>query len=247
MPGGIGNPNLRSIQFTGGGDPVWVVGDKTTILAGTIGQTPTAKNPPPVQVSQNVNYYDIAIFNPTLPNSLGFVVGDHGAIARTTNTGVVWKSVSSGVTGVLRSLFSSSDVFPNNTVWICGDHGTILRLDDSVVTNLSPNGITTNLHSISFIDTSRGWACGDGGIVLFTEDGGHRWFSSQVGSNNLLSMSFLPLLYQTQSFYVLGIYAHKQRVIGSVIISDTMSVVTIPLIPANCWFDCTWCFPGYRK
>ena len=86
MPGGIGNPNLRSIQFTGGGDPVWVVGDKTTILAGTIGQTPTAKNPPPVQVSQNVNYYDIVVFNPTLPNSLGFVVGDHGAIARTTNT-----------------------------------------------------------------------------------------------------------------------------------------------------------------
>jgi|GEM_PF-3276591 len=230
MPSGIGNPNLRSIKFSGP-TSVLIVGDKGTILSGLLGQTPTVKSPPPVQA--NVNYYDIFMYNPSVSTSLGFVVGDGGSIARTTNTGVVWKPVQSGVTGVLRSIFANSDIFPNHTAWIVGDHGTILRLDDSVVTNLSPNGITNNLHSISFIDTARGWACGDGGIILSTQDGGHKWFRTQVGSNNLLSMSFLPLLYQTQTFYVLGIYAHKERVIGSVVIGDTMTVIAIPLIPSN--------------
>ncbi len=217
---------LRSIKFSGSNNSVWIVGDTGTILNGFLGLTLSAKNPPYVQ--QNVDYYDIGFVN----SSLGFVVGSLGSIARTSNAGVVWTQVKSGVSGTLRSIFVNSDIF-NHTAWIAGDHGTILRLDDSVVTNLSPNGITTNLHSISFIDSSRGWACGDGGLVLFTENGGHRWFSSQVGSNNLLSMSFLPLEYQTQSFYVLGIYAHKQRVLGTVVISDTMAVVNIPLIPSN--------------
>lgn len=217
---------LRSLKFSGLNNSVWIVGDTGTILTGFLGLSVGPKSPPFVQ--QYVDYYDVGFVN----SSLGFVVGSLGSIARTSNAGVVWTPVKSGVSSILRSIYVNSDIF-NHTAWIVGDHGTILRLNDSVVTNLSPNGITTNLHSISFIDTARGWACGDGGLILFTEDGGHSWFNTQLGSNNLLSMSFLPLLYQTESFYVLGIYAHKQRVIGSVVISDTMSVVTIPLIPAN--------------
>ena len=158
--------NLRSIKFFGP-STVWIVGDKGTILTGYVGLPLNLKSPPPVQAFGN--YYDIAFFTDFGNSNLGIVIGDNGSIARTTNAGVVWKPIQSGVTSTLRSIYITND----STGWIAGDSGIILKTTDGGLTWApQTSGVNSNLNAIQFVDVNNGWVVGNNGTILNTDQGG---------------------------------------------------------------------------
>lgn len=116
-------------------------------------------------VFTDVSFYD---------NENGVVVGTSGIIYRTTNGGIDWISVTSGVTVTLTKVAMRDD----GIGIIVGVTGEILRTSDYGITwvNLSDRITSNFLTSINFTDNNIGSAVGDAATILRTTDGGNTWF-----------------------------------------------------------------------
>jgi photosystem II stability/assembly factor-like uncharacterized protein len=99
----------------------------------------------------------------------GFVCGDNGFFARTTDAGDSWITYDTGIGSAFRALkFINAD-----TGWVAGDNGMIYRTDEGgIVAYPQISGVTTTLHSVDFVNDSVGYAVGDNGVILKTTTGG---------------------------------------------------------------------------
>ncbi|MDH7515553.1 MAG: YCF48-related protein, partial [Bacteroidota bacterium] len=101
----------------------------------------------------------------------GWLAGNHGTVAKTTNGGSVWFYTDPGVTHDFHAVFARSA----DEAWIAGSGGKVYHTTDGGVTwdDRSPN-TTSNLLAVHFISATTGWVGGQ--MVLYqTTDGGRTW------------------------------------------------------------------------
>jgi photosystem II stability/assembly factor-like uncharacterized protein len=116
-------------------------------------------------IAENLNAVHFAT------TSVGYAVGDGGALRKTTNGGSDWTSPSSGTTQNLRAVWFTSATHG----WIGGDGGVIRKTTDGANWTAQASGTAQAINRFYFADASNGWAFGDGGTMLRTIDGGANW------------------------------------------------------------------------
>jgi photosystem II stability/assembly factor-like uncharacterized protein len=130
-------------------------------------------------------FYNLAVAT-VVPLS-AIAVSDSGLVARTTDGGMNWTLVR---TGIEKSLRGTSFSDPN-TATAVGESGTILRTTDGGESWYPVKTPTkSTLHAVQFINMKEGWACGDGGSVIKTEDGGDSWSSLVEAKQEILQALF---------------------------------------------------------
>ncbi|MBI1807406.1 MAG: hypothetical protein HYR76_10190 [Ignavibacteria bacterium] len=197
--------NLQGFFFVDAGR-IYAVGDSGTIVTGRLSGSWTPQPPPPTQ--SGTNYTSVVFVSDT-----GWATGDNGAIAYTQNAGGSWKAESSGVSVTLRASFFSGEAgFNHNTGWVVGDNGTILKSTDQGKTWTSEeSGTTSNLYSVTFVDSVRGWVFGEAGIIVATTNGGKTWKVQNSGTGNrLLGAHFLQLNTAVISYYQLTMWGQRR-------------------------------------
>lgn len=125
--------------------------------------------------------------------NIGWIVGDGGVIYKSTDKGVTWTALSSGVSSDLLDL----SFINSQTGWICGAGGLILHTSDGGETwTQQVSGVSANLHGISFVNSISGWSAGDSGTIISTNDGGINWRSEVSGvTTNLKDVFFVDVNY----------------------------------------------------
>ncbi|HEY9166404.1 MAG TPA: YCF48-related protein [Candidatus Kryptonia bacterium] len=110
-------------------------------------------------------------------------VGGGGLIMRSTDAGLTWTTIGSGVPNYLYAVYFADA----NNGWICGQDGVVLRTTDHGATwGVTQTG-AGSLWDICFWGTSTGWACGDNGMIIKTTDGGTSWDSKNSGTTEWLT------------------------------------------------------------
>ncbi|HZW40026.1 MAG TPA: YCF48-related protein [Ignavibacteriaceae bacterium] len=109
--------------------------------------------------------------------SIGYTVGEGGAIYKTTNGGNSWSSKSSGVSA---NLYGVKFVNPN-VGWAVGAGGTVIKTTDGGTTwNPQNSTIPASIYGVDFIDENTGWISGGSGNVRKTTNGGDTWINQNV-------------------------------------------------------------------
>jgi len=123
-----------------------------------------------------------------LNDQVAMMVGEDGAIAKSTNGGVSWQAESSGITNVLKSLL----IVDKTTILVVAENGVILKTTDEGETWNYVLPVICDLNDITMLkDTQRIFICGDNGKMLFSDDTGHTWTNVSTGTTaNLRHMHF---------------------------------------------------------
>ncbi|MEZ5401824.1 MAG: YCF48-related protein [Bryobacteraceae bacterium] len=101
----------------------------------------------------------------------GFVVGDNGALLKTTDGGNQWTPARPPVENDFREIF-----FLGERGWLAGYGGTMLHTADGGETwTPQDTGTRQSIEAIYFVDANRGWGVGWAGTVLRTVNGGETW------------------------------------------------------------------------
>ena len=107
----------------------------------------------------------------------GWVVGEHGTIAHTEDSGVSWNNQASGVTKSLEAVTCWND----NLCWAVGEDGIVLSTNDRGNHWTKKKTMdSVRLFAVSFVSNEAGWAVGEGGSVIHTTDGGKSWEKQQA-------------------------------------------------------------------
>lgn len=108
-----------------------------------------------------------AFFN----SSTGFIVGNSGVMMKTTDSGISWQPIPSGVSNALNSI-----VVSGNTGYSAGGQGTILKTTDAGETWLNISGsISESFTDIDFRGGEFVYMTTSSGNVVRTTNGGVSW------------------------------------------------------------------------
>jgi len=109
--------------------------------------------------------YDIDFINP----DLGFVCYASGQVARTSNGGATWTSVSSGWSS---AAIYDMHIVSLNSIYILGPGGRVSRSTDGGNTFIQLGSLSTiTLYSIYFVSADTGFIAGSSGKLYKTTDG----------------------------------------------------------------------------
>jgi photosystem II stability/assembly factor-like uncharacterized protein len=169
----IGNPtDLFGICFPMNNDTGFVIGPNSLIMKTYDG---------------GITWEDISFADPMKLNEvfflntrLGWIVGEYGAILRTTD-GFAWTPLNSGVITELFGVYFCD----SNLGWVVGADKICLRTTDGgenwEAINI-PLPTNTILYSVIFpIDNNTGYVCGSSGNIAKTVDGGENWTTYNLG------------------------------------------------------------------
>ena len=123
-----------------------------------------------------------------IDGATGYAVGAMGIVLRTSNRGVSWTTISSGVTSNLnRIVFVTRD-----SAWIFGDNGVVLwSINGGLTWRAQTSGTTKALYDAAFIDHFSGFAVGANGTILRTNNAGVNWTTLISGvTTDLHGVSF---------------------------------------------------------
>ena len=129
-----------------------------------------------------------------LDNQIGSIVGQGGFIFKTTDGGLTWAMLNSGIGGVS---FYDLEMFDDNAGLAVGDNGYFLRTSNGgarwdtgrvTVTGVVV-GRNENLQAVSVVDANFAVAAGYDGVVYKTFDRGVTWQS--IGYPNLPGVYFI--------------------------------------------------------
>ncbi|MBK7254687.1 MAG: hypothetical protein IPI04_12440 [Ignavibacteria bacterium] len=121
----------------------------------------------------------------------GYAAGKIGTIIKTTNSGVNWFVLNSGINVDIYSLS-----FRNiNTGYVSGIGGTILKTTNGGISWIANNRSKCFVRVIDFPTDNAGYAVGNGGVILKTINGGNNWYQETSGTGAVLySLSFTDTL-----------------------------------------------------
>ncbi len=106
-----------------------------------------------------------------LGGSHAFVVGEGGAVFKTTDYGNNWTQLNANSRAYLYKT-----VFLNqNNGFIVSDSGYVLKTTDGGNNFLKINIVPYPLYNLSFLSSQIGYVCGYNGIVYKTTNGGENW------------------------------------------------------------------------
>ncbi|MCL5291274.1 MAG: YCF48-related protein [Actinobacteria bacterium] len=90
--------------------------------------------------------------------AVGWIIGEGGYVAKTTDGGATWTAQTSGVTSRLRSV----QAIDLNTAFAVGDAGIILKtINGGTTWTLLTSGTTADLYALSFVSATTGWVVGN--------------------------------------------------------------------------------------
>lgn len=116
----------------------------------------------------------------------GYIGGNSGYLAKTTNGGLNWVSLSSGISDFVRSI----SFLNASTGFICGGNGAIKKTTNGGLNwNSLNSGLTSTVYSVSATDSVNVFACSQT-YVLKSGDGGANWLQVNVSANSLLAVEF---------------------------------------------------------
>jgi len=152
----------RMIISTSNGGISWVVDSSTT---------------------NNINNY-YAVDGHLQVNNIS-VVGDGGAIIRSTNSGNTWRVIRNVDIGNT-SLYNVS-FYDSNQGWAVGSYGVITHTNNGgTVWRRQTSNVNSFLFGVSFADSQYGKICTGGGGVLGTRNGGNTWAGESTGATSSL-------------------------------------------------------------
>jgi photosystem II stability/assembly factor-like uncharacterized protein len=148
----------------------WACGydDTMPILASRDGgQTWTRQRIPNV----SVNYLTGISFSDTLH---GLTLGFDYIVFRTTNGGMVWNDINSGISKTKNKVVLVDSLWGwMDGCFLVSEGALIARTTDGGLTWTAQSpGTTQRLFGMSFTDRRNGWAVGDNGTIVHTSDGG---------------------------------------------------------------------------
>ena len=112
-----------------------------------------------------------------LDSGVAYVVGDSGAILKSTDSGATWSALVSGTNKALYDLYFFSDA----EGVVVGDSGIILRTSDGGATwSTVASGVRDGLRSVSF-SGANGICGGLSQDIIYSSDSGVSWQVSQKG------------------------------------------------------------------
>ncbi len=120
--------------------------------------------------------------------TLGYTVGQFGAVYRTTNGGVSWDSV---VTTIGTVYLYDVDFLDAITGWVVGATGNCWKTTDGGTSwTQQTTTLTGIIYSISMANATNGWLAGASGTVNVTTDGGTSWTlqTSGMGTSTIYSI-----------------------------------------------------------
>lgn len=120
--------------------------------------------------------------------SVGWAVGENGAIVETGDGGLSWATNTSGTANDLDSVH----FLDSSNGWAVGESGTIRNTTDGGATSwtTSTSGTSEDLNGVSFVNSSNGWAVGNSGTIL--KYNGSSWASQDsTTSSNLTAVDFV--------------------------------------------------------
>lgn len=125
--------------------------------------------------------------------SLGIAVGDGGLIIRSSDGGVSWQQVSSGVKTDLKHV----QFINESRGWAVGEQGIILYSEDGGQSwNKQTSPSSADLNRLFFFDANNGWIVGNNGTILYTNNGGTNWTQQTSGTtNHLYGLDFVDTSY----------------------------------------------------
>ena len=162
-----------------------------------------------------------------IDNLNGFACGQCGRIFRTTDGGVTWSLVASGVTYDLYSID-----FPTSSLgFISGEMGTILATTDGGTTwSVVDAGTDEDLLSVCFRTNLVGYAVGSSGLIMRSADGGATW--TKISNPATLDLRSVAVLRDGSSYAVVAVGANGQ-ICRSTDDGLTFSLVTNVTMEAN--------------
>jgi photosystem II stability/assembly factor-like uncharacterized protein len=176
VPGGV---TADLFGVTGDATNAWAVGAGGTILFWD-GNAWTRQTAPP-DVTHTLR-------SAHLVGNDVVIVGDDGAILRTTNRGAAWSiQAAPPGTGNLRAVH----VVGASDMWAVGEQGTVLRWNGTNWSTQSLAGATSTFRDVAF-DGAVGVIVGDGGTIFRTTNGGASWAREVVAGvrEDLHAVSF---------------------------------------------------------
>ena len=106
-----------------------------------------------------------------IDDSRGWIVGDMGLAAITTDGGENWRRVAVSGEEPFKDIF-----FVGDAGWIVGDGGLILHSDDGGKSwNKQVSGVRVALLQVFFLNRDKGFTVGTDGTMLRTDNGGSSW------------------------------------------------------------------------
>lgn len=124
----------------------------------------------------------------SLDDKTGYVVGDSGLILKTSDEGINWKKLRSGIKNNLLDVeFEDSE-----TGYAVGTNGIILKTKSAGKKwNRLDSGTNQHLYTIHFpVDSQTGYAGGAVSTLLKTVDGGRTWKHMPIGPGYIKDIVF---------------------------------------------------------
>jgi len=151
---------------------VYVVGNADAVLKSTDGGTSFTLSP---MIFSNATDYRGVYFPPTGSGLLGFITGNRGRVAKTTDGGNTWASVHNpGNTNQMWAIDFSDD---NSVGLACGASSYLVRSTDggNTWTQISLNAPSMVLYSVRFASNNVAYLSGGSGYYFKSTDAGLTW------------------------------------------------------------------------
>jgi len=171
----------------GSATSVWAAGYRRTIVTTSNGGSSWVVDTSLASVI--TNYYGV---DGHLQLTNTTVVGDGGAIIRSTNAGATWRvirNVDIGNTSLINAAF-----YDSNQGWAVGTYGVITHTTNGgTVWSKQTSGTSSFLWGVDFPNPNIGWVCTDGAEILTTANAGNTWTPQTSQTTQPLNfIEFLP-------------------------------------------------------
>ncbi len=126
-----------------------------------------------------VSAYDLSFIN----DQNGWLAGDSGLTAKTSDGGGSWQTLNSGTETPLQGVY-----FINGQIgWAVGNDGVIIATADGGASwSAQTSGASDDLQDVFFFDATTGVAGGRYGTILRTTDGGAGWNPQTSNTDHMI-------------------------------------------------------------
>jgi len=152
-----------------------VTNEDENIYCGSSVQLYTNIMPANLNSNTTNELHQISFYN----NDIGYIVGMHGTILRTTDGGHNWNLTTFHEDQSWFSIYCVS----STTAFIASANGDIAKTTDGGINwNVIYSNSSCFILKLIFLNESKGFAVGSDGFLLRTDDGGNSWYTALSGT-----------------------------------------------------------------